>query len=305
MQQSLATNRLFFPKIRQSLIARELPLVPLLNVVPDDRDQESIIVWSSLHTVEATHFQEVTLWEAPRETPRSTPNILSLSAERTEDVVADNGHSSGNRSHNRVWLRFVLLGIMVVSLMVMASVVIPDLYYRIQPESVAEVTGDQLGSKPEIIEPVATPQPTPALPPVDPSLPLGDWLRIPTIGVNAGILATANPDEALEKGAWMVPDFGRPDDFTQPTIIASHRYGWVWWWKSDFGRKNSFYYLPQTEPGDIIEVVADQRRFTYQIYAKEEGTAIDDYQADLILYTCKFLNSPQRYFVYAKRVASV
>lgn len=201
----------------------------------------------------------------------------------------------------RAVLRFVLLSIMFISLIVMASVVIPDVYYRLQPEKVSDVTNGRFAPVEEVI--VTNEPPAPALPAVDPSLPAGEWLRIPTIGVNAGIMATINPDEALEQGAWMVPDFGRPTDFSQPTIIAAHRYGWIWWWQSDFGRRNSFFYLPETKLGDRIEVITDQRRFEYEIYAKEEGKSITDYSADLILYTCKFLNSPERYFVYAKRIA--
>lgn len=201
----------------------------------------------------------------------------------------------------RAVLRFVLLSTMFISLIVMASVVIPDVYYRLQPEKVSDVTNGQSAPIEEVI--VTNAPPAPALPVVDPSLPTGEWLRIPTIGVNAGIMATISPDEALEKGAWMVPNFGRPTDFSQPTIIAAHRYGWIWWWQSDFGRRNSFFYLPETKLGDRIEVITDQRRFEYEIYAKEEGKSITDYSADLILYTCKFFNSPERYFVYAKRIA--
>ena len=201
---------------------------------------------------------------------------------------------------NRSFLRFGLLSVMLLSLIVMASVVIPDVYYRLMPESATEVAITADSITPVVIEPVAPAQPE--LPPVDPTLPTGEYLRIPTIGVDAGVQATLVAEEALESGAWRVPDFGTPLDFSQPTIIASHRYGWLWWWQSDFGKKNSFYYLPETQLGDTIEVITDQRRFTYEIYAKEEGQTISDYSADLILYTCKFLNSPERYFVYAKRV---
>ncbi|MBP7876170.1 sortase [Candidatus Woesebacteria bacterium] len=196
-------------------------------------------------------------------------------------------------------LRLSLLGIMIASLLVMMVVVIPDVYYRLQPESATQVT-DQI-SAPNAV--VTVPEPTPAsLPPVDPSLPLGHILRISTIGVDANVTISLDSDEALKNGAWMVPDFGRPDDFSQPTIIASHRYGWLSWWQSDFGKKNSFYNLPTTKPGDTVEIISDQRSYRYEIYDIEEGKAIEDYSADLILYTCKFLNSPERYFVYAKRL---
>lgn len=202
----------------------------------------------------------------------------------------------------RSYLRAFLLGIMIVSLVVVSSVVIPELYYWLRPESIEEVATLPSQADSAAVAPVVPP--APQLPAVDPSLPAGEWLRIPSIGVDAGVQSSLNPDEALEKGAWRVPDFGSPDDFSQPTIIASHRFGWVWWWQSDFGKKNSFYYLPETTIGDRIEVIAGQRRYTYEIYAKEEGQVIRDYEADLILYTCKFMNSPERYFVYAKRLPS-
>jgi hypothetical protein len=114
--------------------------------------------------------------------------------------------------------------------------------------------------------------------------------------------ATLDENEALDKGVWLVPDFGRPGDTTQPIIAAAHRFGWDWWWKTDYWKYNSFYLLTETEPGDRIEIIYDQRKWVYEIYAGEEGELITDYDADLILYTCKYLNSPIRYFRYAKLI---
>jgi hypothetical protein len=85
-------------------------------------------------------------------------------------------------------------------------------------------------------------------------------------------------------------------------ILAAHRFGWEWWWQSDYWKYNSFYLLPDTEPGDIVEIIDDQRKWTYEIYGGGEGDSILDYDADMILYTCKFLNSPVRHFRYARLV---
>ena len=140
------------------------------------------------------------------------------------------------------------------------------------------------------------------LPEINQNLPTGDWLIISRIGVHSELQATATAKEALETGVWWAPDFGLPGELDYPMIVAGHRYGWKWWWKTDYWTYHSFYRLTELEPGDEIKLISEQREWTYEIYASEEGEEITDYQADLILYTCKFLNSPVRYFEYARLV---
>jgi len=134
------------------------------------------------------------------------------------------------------------------------------------------------------------------------NLPDGDWLVISRIGVNSQLQKTESEKEALDKGLWWVPDFGEPGDLQEPMIVAGHRYGWDWWWRNEYWRYHSFNKLPELEPGDLVTVISDQRQWTYEIYAGEEGERISDYQADLILYTCKFLKSPVRIFRYARLI---
>lgn len=196
----------------------------------------------------------------------------------------------------------VLTAIMVVGLGVGAFLIVPEVYYKVfsQNTAVEEVAG---AAKTTLLsQPTATPEPKPYMPAKDLSLPLGTWVKIPKIGVDSEAFTTQDPYESLDKGIWMVPDFGRPGDTTQPVIIAAHRFGWDWWWKSDFGKLHSFYSLTETVPGDRVEIIYDQRKWVYEIYSGEEGKLITDYDADLILYTCKYLNSPIRYFRYAKLV---
>lgn len=140
------------------------------------------------------------------------------------------------------------------------------------------------------------------LPEIDPSLPEGDLIIISKIGVNTQLQRTETEEESLETGAWWVPDFGIPGDLQMPMIVTAHRYGWEWWWKSDYWQLHSFYKLPQLQAGDQVEIISEQRHFVYEVYAMEEGEQISDYDADLILYTCKHLNSPIRYFSYARLV---
>ncbi|MFH2085202.1 MAG: sortase [bacterium] len=142
----------------------------------------------------------------------------------------------------------------------------------------------------------------------DPSLPDGHFLKIPQIGVQTTILEAPQTDyeQVLRKGVWRVPDFGMPDRSLgyardKPMILAAHRFGYLEW-TQQFRRENSFYNLPKLKVGDRIEVVWDQHRYEYQIEKVSEGTKIDNYSSDLILYTCKFLVSPERIFVYARLI---
>lgn len=140
------------------------------------------------------------------------------------------------------------------------------------------------------------------LPPINPNLPVGDWLIIPKIGVRSQLQATTNYEDALATGLWRAPDFGKPGSLELPMIVAGHRYGWKWWWKDEYWKYNSFNLLPELQVGDRVEVISEQRKWTYEIYAGAEGTEITDYDADLILYTCKYLQSPLRFFRYARLV---
>ncbi len=138
------------------------------------------------------------------------------------------------------------------------------------------------------------------LPSLDFSLPHGKILNIPKIGVEGEILEGEDYDTLLEQGVWRVNDFGTPDD-ELVMILASHRFGYITW-TNEHRNKNSFYNLPKTTVGDTVEIIWEQRLYEYEIYKVEESTKITDYSADLILYTCKLYNSPDRIFRYANRI---
>lgn len=235
-----------------------------------------------------------------------SPVLARALAQRKRDLQANYRQPAVHKQDSLVksLLRISMLGVMIIALVVMASVVVPEVYYKVFPENI-----DEIAQKPNQImelnpiEPAETPEMALAMPEpaFDPTLPEGSWLIIPSIGVNTQLRDTMDPNEALDQGAWLVPDFGRPNDSSLPIIAAAHRFGWDWWWKSDFGRKNSFYSLPDLASGDTVEIVFNQRKYVYRVYSQEEGREITDYAADLILYTCKFLNSPERYFTYANR----
>lgn len=201
---------------------------------------------------------------------------------------------------------FILSLIILTSSILLMIMYSPRLYFTIFPHQAklvqANETGTALGGK---FEPASAEQADQSdssyQPPYDPNLPAGNWLIIPKIGVRSELQITEDYVSALEKGLWLVPDFGRPGN-ELPIIIAGHRYGWQWWWQSDYWRYHSFYLLPDLKPGDIVEVIAEQRKWTYEIYRGEESTEISDYEADIILYTCKFLNSPIRHIRYGRLI---
>ena len=180
----------------------------------------------------------------------------------------------------------------------------PKAYYKLFPaqavvlptQEEASVMGGeyQAGAKTTVVE-VYRPK-------YDASLPDGDWLVIDQIGVRTPLQATQNLTDALTKGVWMAPDYGRPGDKDKPIILAAHRFGYKWWWQNDYWKKNSFYELPELRAGAIIKIISDHRQWQYEVYRAEEGDEITDYDADLILYTCKFLNSPVRHIRYARLI---
>jgi sortase (surface protein transpeptidase) len=134
-----------------------------------------------------------------------------------------------------------------------------------------------------------------------PTLPKGYYILIPKIGVNSPISSNNKYEVALKSGSWIVPDYGTPEHNSLPIIIASHRFGYASW-SSTKRKLISFYNLPKTKVGDKITIYWNQKEYIYEIYKAEEKTYISDYNADLILYTCKYFNSPQRIFRYANRV---
>lgn len=186
------------------------------------------------------------------------------------------------------------------------------LYYTVVPKTTELLgkalteTSQQMVKQSQAAEQV---QPIPQVEPVveitrDKTLPEGHYLSIPKIGVDTVIWEGEgdNYEKALRKGVWRVNDFAEPENpGGKPIILAAHRFGYIDW-TQDYRLKNSFYNLPKLINGDMVEIVWNQRRYTYQIQRVEEGPEITDYSSDLILYTCKFLVSPIRIFAYAKLV---
>lgn len=197
-------------------------------------------------------------------------------------------------------LSWFLSLIIVVSILAGSAIFLPKLVYSFYDAGTIVFSGDvdktALGG-----DVAAGPTHSTYLPEFNPNLPTESWLEIPLIDVRTLLHQTADPAEALDQGVWLDPQFGVPGE-GKLVVLAAHRYGWKWWWRDEYWRYNSFYNLPETQPGDLIEITYGQRKFVYEIYLATEGEEITDFGADLILYTCKFLNSPIRYFRYARLI---
>lgn len=138
-------------------------------------------------------------------------------------------------------------------------------------------------------------------PPFDPLLPEENTLIITSVGIETVIIESSIEDyeSAIKKGVWRVNNFGTPEFNRQPVILAAHRFGYLAW-SIPYRLKNSFYKLPKVNIGDVISIVWKQRKYNYSVYAQSTGEEIEDYKADLILYTCRDLKSPVRIFKYAR-----
>lgn len=190
----------------------------------------------------------------------------------------------------------------------------PYIYYNINPDalrdevdtiesftvSAASPTGTPSPTATISATPTITATPEPTLPPLDPNLPKTNTLIIPKTGVNGPINEGENATRALYRGIWRTPGWGTPDDFSKPTVLAAHRFGYLEW-TENFRKTNSFRDLPKLSVGDTFSVIWGQRKFDYVVKRIEEVTLIDSSNTDMILYTCKYLKSPIRIVIFADR----
>lgn len=216
-------------------------------------------------------------------------NLLENSDLYAEDAsMPEKPHSRKHKTRFSVKLARVLVGIGVFILV---------LYFL--PGLLANL--NLSGSEVDRLSDASKTASTRTLPAFDRTLPKNNRLIIPSIGVDTDIGESTydNYESALKNGVWRVSDFGQPDKIGAPVILAAHRFGYLAWTNS-YRHYNSFYNLPKVKVGDTVKIDWQQREYIYGVYKTETGTAISDYSADLILYTCESLSGPERIFVYAK-----
>ena len=196
---------------------------------------------------------------------------------------------------------YTVLGfsLLLLTLVLVAVPISPYVWYRINPaeteREIEKITVDVIEEDIEESEQI------PKIPPLNENLPEGYHVVISSINVNSPISDSKDYTKALKSGSWIVPEYGTPEKDELPIIVASHRFGYTSW-SNEFRNRISFFNLPKTDIGDTVSIYWNQREYIYKIYGKEESTYISDYSADLILYTCKYFNSPIRIFRYAERI---
>lgn len=221
---------------------------------------------------------------------REKARLLSVAPKKTDSLV------------KRMIRKASSIGL-IASLFIGSILIAPDAFYRFvqyDPQLIeASIEESPLAGSFEDGALYSTVQ----LPPLNENLPEGRWVTIPKIGVRTEILEETLEDHenALQKGVWRYTDLGTPEESGGPMILIAHRFGYLKWTNA-YRRQHSFYNLDKLEIGDTFEVIWDQRRYEYEIYAGEEAQEISDYSADIILYTCKYLNSNVRILRYARRV---
>jgi len=187
----------------------------------------------------------------------------------------------------------------VTSIILLLTLFGPSIWYLLRGSgNLSEIIARKFENKtPSVTAPVKeTYQPK-----LDASLSRGTFVKISSIGVESGVNEGTyeNIEKTLKKGVWRIPDFGTPFNREAPTILAAHRFGYLAW-TNKFRRENSFFNLPKLKNGDTVEIIWRQRKYVYEIYDFSKGEEIEDYSADLILYTCENLNSSVRIFKYAR-----
>ena len=204
---------------------------------------------------------------------------------------------------SKIYLTFGIV-LIVFAFCVVAITFFPQIWYSVDKsatESEFTTIEKQLTILEEVEKEVVADNSEIDLPTIDISLPEENTLRITSIGVDSEISQNPDSKEGLEEGVWVVPNFGTPEYNDAPIIIAAHRFGYVYW-SREFREKSSFYNLPKLRVGDRVQIIWGQRSYEYEVYKAEDNTQITDYQADLILYTCRMYNSPVRVFRYLNRV---
>lgn len=200
---------------------------------------------------------------------------------------------------SRIYLSFGIL-LLFLGFLFLSVSFYPSIWYSVNKEATQEDT-EQIVALVTDVKPDTQEEPKVIeLPPFDEKLPKQNILKIPSIGVNSEIVQSKDAYKGLLKGIWIVPDFGTPEENEIPIIIAAHRFGYIEWTK-EFRYKSSFYNLPKLRVGDKVQIIWNQRSYEYEVYKSEDNSQITDYEADLILYTCRMYNSPTRVFRYLSR----
>ena len=119
-------------------------------------------------------------------------------------------------------------------------------------------------------------------------------LFIPSIGVDMEI---GEHKSSLDFGGWVQ----ETNDDKIPNLIAVHRFGWSTL-SPEKKIKLTLYHVNKLKQGDIVYIVWDKQLHTYEVNDIVTGTNNTQDNVDLAIYTCKFLNTNERIFVYLIKI---
>jgi len=130
----------------------------------------------------------------------------------------------------------------------------------------------------------------------------GNYLVIPKIKVKVPIVQGKNADQALNKGAWLLPDGSQPEKGGN-TIISGHRFKYL------PPSNQTFYLLDKLSKGDLLTVFWQGKQYLYQVERTEvvepENLSIlaPSQESILTLFTCHpIFSEKQRLVVVAKLI---
>lgn len=203
-----------------------------------------------------------------------------------------------------VFFSIIAVLFIVIAVITASAPLIPSILYRVFPgmsDSLAEILSRPPTTFGDLLKESGEKETELYQPAVDPGLVDSQIIRIPKIGVDTEIIEAKDEDfeSALRKGVWRVPDYGTPYTRQYPTILVAHRFGYLEW-SNQYRRENSFFNLPKLSQGDRVEIIWQKRKYQFEIIEKQESEQITNYSADLIMYTCKYLQSSNRIFLYAR-----
>lgn len=123
-----------------------------------------------------------------------------------------------------------------------------------------------------------------------------DRLIIPKIGVNTPIIVSNNEQEALNKGAWLMPVGVNPDEAGN-TVITGHRFKYL------PPNNLTFYLFHELEVNDLFSIIWKNEKYYYRI---KDIRVVDDSDAWphretdeklITMYTCTPIYSTEKRLV--------
>jgi len=114
-------------------------------------------------------------------------------------------------------------------------------------------------------------------------------LIIPSIGVDMEI---GEHERHLDFGGWVQ----EINDEGIPNLIAVHRFGFNSL-TAEEKVKQTLYHVNKLNEGDVIYLVWDKVLYEYEVKGIVSGVNNPEVKADLVIYTCRFVSSRDRFFI--------